>query len=174
MSQPVTTAAAPVPPPLGGSMFLVKYGKFFLVGLTGVIVNLVVFTFALDAISPSPTFNFITSVSNFLSQTIANPTDALIASAIAFAVATLWNFAWNNAWTFHNPMRHRHRVEYRLALYYAVSLVSLAVNEIVLFLSSHALPPLYGQAIGILLGSVVGFAGNYRLTFAAAEMLGAP
>ncbi len=146
--------------------FLARYGRFVLVGLTGVVVNLIVFALVLDAISPVPTFNLYSSLLHFSSSTSSNPVANLAASAVAFVVATFWNFTWNNLWTFRTPVGHRHRLGHRVGLYYGISLGSLAVNEVVLFLASYFVPPLYGQALGIALGSVVGFAGNHRVTFA--------
>jgi len=150
--------------------FLAKYGKFFLVGLTGVVVNLIVFTLTLDSLSPAPTHNLLASLLRSATSTGTSPLDNFLASAAAFAVATLWNFALNNLWTFRTEVGHRHSLGRRLGLYYGVSLGSLAINEVVLFGLSFALPPLYGQAVGILAGSLVGFAGNYRVTFAEAEL----
>jgi putative flippase GtrA len=165
--------ATPVPPldgePTRVPGFVVKYGKFLIVGLTGFFVNLVIFTLVLDAISPGPSAGFLASISHFLTQTSSNLTDTLIASAAAFVVATLWNFTLNSAWTFRTRLRRRHSMGYRLALYFGVSLASLAINELVLFLSSTTLPPLYGQGIGIIAGSLVGFTGNVRITFAELE-----
>jgi putative flippase GtrA len=150
--------------------FLVKYGRFLLVGLSGVAINLVVFAYSLDLISPSPTFNLIHDLLNSASTRGGNPVDYLAASAIAFAVATLWNFTFNNLWTFRAPNGHHHRFTHRLGLYYGVSLASLAVNEVVLFGLAFFVPPLIGQAIGIIGGSVVGFAGNMRVTFREAAI----
>ncbi len=146
--------------------FLRRYGRFVLVGLTGVIVNLVVFASVLDAISPSPTFNLFTSLVHFASTSSSNALDNFLASAVAFAGATLWNFVWNNLWTFRARVGHRHSLKRRLGLYYGVSLGSLAVNEAVLFGASLLFPPLLGQALGIAVGSLVGFTGNHRVTFA--------
>jgi len=47
-----------------------------------------------------------------------------------------------------------------------MSLGSLSVNEVVLLVTETFLPPLIGQGIGIITGSVVGFWGNSRYTFA--------
>jgi len=41
---------------------------------------------------------------------------------------------------------------------------------VVLFVMGLFLPPLFGQGVGIVAGSVVGFAGNYRVTFAEAAL----
>ena len=149
---------------------LTKYGKFVVVGLTGVVVNLVAFALTLDALSPSPTFNLYSSLIHSASVVSSNALDNFVASVVAFVVATLWNFAWNNVWTFRSRVGHRHPIGVRVGLYYGVSLGSLAVNEIVLFVVSLAFPPLYGQALGIALGSVVGFVGNHRYTFAEADL----
>ena len=167
MTEPVPTAA-PAPPGTANRSLLAKYGKFVVVGLTGVVVNLVVFVLTLDAFSPSPTFSLVHSLLKSATSTASNPVHNFVASAVAFVVATLWNFALNNVWTFRTDRGHRHRLPRRLGLYYGVSLGSLAVNEVVLFGLSYLLPPLFGQAVGILAGSVVGFAGNYRVTFAEA------
>jgi putative flippase GtrA len=150
--------------------FLAKYGKFALVGITGVVVNLIVFATMLDAISPSPTFNLYAKLLRFASTPSSNPVDNLVASAVAFLVATLWNFLLNNLWTFRSKVGHRYGLARRVGFYYGVSLGSLAVNEAVLFVASFYFPPLVGQAIGIAAGSVVGFAGNYRYTFAEANL----
>lgn len=148
--------------------FLTKYGKFLLVGLTGVVVNLIIFALTLDAILPSPTFNLVGSLLHFASTRVVNPLDDFLASAVAFGVATLWNFLINNLWTFRTTSGHRHPFRHRLGLYYGISLGSLGVNEAVLFAMGFYLSPLFAQAVGIVAGSVVGFAGNYRITFAQA------
>jgi putative flippase GtrA len=160
---------APLRPP-----FLAKYGKFLLVGLSGVLVNLVIFAYTLDAISPSPTFNLVHSILQSASSRGGDPVDWLIASALAFVVATLWNFFLNNLWTFRTATGHRHPFSHRLGLYYGVSLGSLAVNELVLFALGFYVPPLWGQGAGIVAGSLVGFAGNYRVTFAEAALDATP
>ncbi len=166
---PATVVAAP--PPSGGRLsFLERYWKFVVVGLTGFVVNLAVFALTLDALSPSPTFDLVRSVLHAATRTSSNLVDNLVASAVAFVVATLWNFAWNSLWTFRSATGHRHALPRRLGLYYGVSLGSLAINEVALVLLAFVLPPLYGQAIGILAGSAVGFAGNSRITFVAADL----
>ena len=165
---------AEVPPAPIRPDVLARYGKFLVVGLTGVVVNLIVFTLTLEAISPTPSFDLIESVLHFASTRTVSPLDAFVASVVAFVVATLWNFLLNNLWTFQTLTGHRHPFSRRLGLYYGVSLGSLAVNEAILFGLGFYLPPLIAQAIGILAGSVVGFLGNYRLTFAPAPGISEP
>ena len=144
---------------------LVRYGKFLLVGLTGVFVNLAAFVLTVDAISGTPVSNFYSSVLHFASKTAANPFLYFVGSAVAFGVATLWNFVLNSVWTFRTDVGHKYSPTRRLELYFGVSLGSLTVNEIVLFATEATLPPLIGQGFGIIAGSAVGFVGNNRYTF---------
>jgi putative flippase GtrA len=167
------TAAKVDPPrdaPAVHPAFLAQYGKFLLVGLTGVVVNLAIFAITLDAISPAPSFDLFAVLLHFASTRVVNPLDDFVASAVAFVGATLWNFVLNNLWTFRNDVGHRHPFAHRLGLYYGVSLGSLAVNEAVLFGLGYFVPPLVAQGIGIIAGSVIGFVGNYRVTFAPATV----
>jgi len=147
----------------------VRYGKFLVVGFTGVAVNLVAFVLTVDAISHTPVSNFYSSVLHFASKTAANPLLYFVASAVAFVVATVWNFVLNSVWTFRTEADHRHSPTRRLGLYFGVSVGSLSVNEVVLFATGTILPPLIGQGIGIIAGSVVGFVGNNRYTFAEVQ-----
>jgi putative flippase GtrA len=147
----------------------IRYGKFLLVGLSGTVVNLVVFVLVVDELSGTSLSNFVSSVLHFASKTAPNPAVYLLGSAVGFFVATLWNFGWNNFWTFRTFREQRYSSPRRLGLYFGVSLGSLAVNEIVLLATQLVLPPLLGQGIGIIAGSVVGFFGNNRYTFAEAR-----
>jgi putative flippase GtrA len=159
-------ASPPEGPARAGPAVLTRYPKFLLVGLTGVVVNLATFVLTVDAIAHSPTSNLWGDVVHFASKTAPNPLVYLAASAVAFAVATIWNFALNSWWTFRPEGEHRHSPARRLGLYYGVSLGSLAVNEAVLLATQAVLPPLFGQGLGVVAGSVVGFLGNNRYTFA--------
>ena len=149
---------------------IVRYVKFLLVGLTGVFVNLAVFVLTVDAISNTPISNFYSSVLQFASKTAPNPALYLVGSSVAFVVATFWNFTLNSLWTFRTETGHLHSPSRRLGLYFGVSIGSLAVNEVVLYATQTLLPPLIGQGIGIIAGSVVGFVGNSRYTFAEKEL----
>ena len=147
----------------------VRYAKYLTVGLTGVFVNLVVFSLVLGLVLPAGGIDLLRAVERLTVTTSSNPFDNFVASTAGFAVATLSNFTLNNAWTFRTSGTLRHHVHERLGLYFGVSLASLAINEIVLFALGGVVAPLYGQAIGIAAGSVVGFAGNLRLSFAEAR-----
>ena len=146
-----------------------RYAKFLLVGFTGVFVNIAVFVVTVDTLSGTPFTNFYASVLHFATKSAANPTLDLIGSAVAFGVATLWNFALNSVWTFRTEADRKHSPTRRLGLYFAVSLGSLAVNEVVLLTTESLISPLFGQGLGIIAGSVVGFLGNSRYTFAESQ-----
>lgn len=151
------------------SRFLVRYAKYLVVGLSGVVVNLVVFSFVLGLVLPAGPVDVVRAIARLTSTGSSNPLDNFIASTAAFAVATLSNFTLNNAWTFRTSAVLRHRAHERLGLYFGVSLVALMINEVVLYALVGALPPLFAQAVGIAAGSVVGFAGNLRVSFAEAR-----
>ena len=148
----------------------IRYGKFLLVGFTGVFVNLAAFVVTVDELSGTPLSTFYSSILHFASKTAANPELYLVGSIVAFGVATLWNFALNSVWTFRTRGGRKHSGPRRLGLYFAVSLGSLAVNEVILLLTETVLPPLIGQGLGIIAGSVVGFVGNSRYTFAESSV----
>lgn len=147
---------------------LPQFGQFVLVGLTGVVVNLLVFSLVLAAFTGHPVFDLVGSLTHASSSATASTGEILLASTIAFVVATLWNFTLNSLWTFRSRRGHQHSGRRRLALYYLVSLGSLGVNELVLYALVALVPPLFGQAAGIVAGSIVGFVGNRRITFAEA------
>jgi len=152
----------PPAPPAGVA---VRYGKFLIVGLTGVVVNLIVFVLVLYAIRPTDLDGLVALATHLTGGSRVAAIDLIAASCGAFVVATLWNFNLNNLWTFRTTRGHRHAVGRRMQIYYLVSLGSLAVNEVALYLLTAHFAPIAAQGIGIIAGSVVGFVGNQQLTF---------
>jgi putative flippase GtrA len=142
-----------------------QFGQFVLVGLSGVGVNLVVFSLVLAALTGSFSLRSASGFTDLLTRAPVGLGATLAASVVAFAVATLWNFTFNSLWTFRSRRGHRHGQGRRLALYYGVSLGSLGVNEVVLYALYFAIAPLFAQGVGIVAGSLVGFVGNRRFTF---------
>ena len=121
----------------------VQLVKFCLVGGSGYIVNLIVFT---------------------LCETVLDMHHVLAATA-AFAVAVTNNFWWNRHWTFR--ARHGH-AGFQAARFFAVSigafLVSVAILEILV--SVVGLPPVGSQAIAIVAATPLNFIGNKMWSFA--------
>jgi putative flippase GtrA len=88
----------------------------------------------------------------------------LVASAVAFAIATLNSYALNRRWTFRSTGRRSPEV----VRFYLVSAGGLALNLALLslFVEDVSLPSLLAQLAVIPLVSVVTFAWNRRWTFA--------
>ena len=124
-----------------GEGFL-RYG---LVGASGVVVNLVLFTLAGSAFGTAGA-------------------RVLVASALAFAGAMLWNFAWNYTWTFAG--RTGRSLPIHLSFYAIIQLAALAVNLGVLDgLVAVGVAPVLAQFVGIAVASGGGFLANLRWNF---------
>ena len=120
----------------------VQLVKFFLVGGSGYVVNLVVFTLAFE-------------VGNL---------HHLVAATIAFVVAVTNNFWWNRHWTF--AAREGH-AGFQAARFFAVSvgafLFAAAVLE--LLVSGAGLPEIPAQAISVVAATPLNYIGNKMWSF---------
>ncbi|MCI4365888.1 MAG: GtrA family protein [Thermoplasmata archaeon] len=124
---------------------LLRLPAFVVVGISGVFVNLCVFTLL------GLRFGEATLIT-------------LLASAAAFGVAMMWNFTWNRAWAFEG--RGERSTAYHLGVYGAIQVGALVVNLVVLAVGvSLGEPPIESQLFGVLLGSVLGYAANLRWNF---------
>ncbi|HTW39968.1 MAG TPA: GtrA family protein [Thermoplasmata archaeon] len=119
-------------------------GKYLTVGGSGIVVNLLAFSAARDALGSSAAW-------------------ALVASTIAFAVATGWNFTWNYLWTFHG--HHSRSVVAHGLGFAAASLAALAINLAVLYLLVSHVDALVAQFCGIVSGTAVSFSLNRWVNF---------
>ena len=120
----------------------VQLGKFLLVGLSGYIVNLAVFTFSLEVLA----------------------VHHIAAATIAFGVAVTNNFWWNRHWTFAARGGH---AGFQAARFFAVSvtafLIQIAILEL-LITEAHVAKVL-AQAISLALATPVNFIGNKLWSF---------
>jgi putative flippase GtrA len=120
----------------------VQLGKFLLVGFSGYVVNLVVFTFSLKVLG----------------------VHHIAAATIAFAVAVMNNFWWNRHWTFAARGGH---AGFQAARFFTVSviafLIQLAILE--LLVTGPDLPKVLAQAISLVLATPVNFVGNKLWSF---------
>jgi putative flippase GtrA len=120
----------------------VQLGKFLLVGLSGYVVNLAVFTFSLKVLS----------------------VHHIAAATIAFAVAVMNNFWWNRHWTFAAGEGH---AGFQAARFFAVSvcafLIQIAILE--LLVTTGGLAKIPAQAISLVLATPVNFIGNKLWSF---------
>jgi putative flippase GtrA len=120
----------------------VQLGKFLLVGLSGYVVNLLVFTFSLEVLD----------------------VHHIAAATFAFAVAVMNNFWWNRHWTFAARGGH---AGFQAARFFAISvtafLIQIAILEILV--TSADLPKVLAQAVSLVLATPVNFLGNKMWSF---------
>ena len=115
--------------------------KFCLVGATGYVVNLAVYTVLLELAG----FHY------------------LPAAIGSFLVAVTNNYLWNRAWTFRHQRGH---VVLQGARFFLVSTLALGANLLVLHLLVRAgLGEVVAQAIAIVLVTPVNFVGNKLWSF---------
>ena len=86
------------------------------------------------------------------------------AAVVSFVIAAAWNYWWNRHWTF---AHQKGSFAYQGARFFAVALVSLAVNQLwlVLFLDVLHLGKIVSQAIAIVLVTPLNFLGNKLWSF---------
>ena len=116
--------------------------KFGLVGGTGYVVNLAVFT--------------------LLDQVLG--VHHLLSAVGAFAVAVINNFWWNRHWTFGAGDGH---AGFQAARFFAVSVLGLGLGLVLLelFVTGLELAELPAQALAVALTMPVNFIGNKLWTF---------
>ncbi len=122
--------------------------RFALVGASGTLVNLGVFTLALHA-----------NLNKF------------VASPVAIEVSIIWNFVLNNYWTFkERKTRDRNRI--KGLKYNLVSIASLGVSFLTFFLMTVLVPrasPELDQFVGIVPAVLVNYFLNSYWTFRSRE-----
>jgi putative flippase GtrA len=128
-------------------------GKFCAVGAAGVGVNLLVFTLARDWLGPSVVLT-------------------LVASGLAFCVATAWNFSANYVWTFRDL--HSRPVLHHGVGFFASALIALSANLVVLYLLEGTVSAPIAQFLGILAGTAFSFSLNRGVNFPSARQTTVP
>jgi len=118
-----------------------QLGRFCLVGVSGYLVNLVVYTFLLKWVGlhyiPSAIGSFIVAVAN--------------------------NYTWNRLWTFKGSTGP---VAYEGLRFLVVSVLALAANLVVLQLLVQATDgPIFAQAVAIIVVTPLNFIGNKLWSF---------
>jgi putative flippase GtrA len=120
-----------------------QLAKFCIVGGSGYIVNLAVFTFAFEVLN----------------------VHHLIAATAAFIVGVTNNFWWNRHWTFRAKAG---RAETQAPRFFAVSVVAFlfALGVLELLVSVVGLAEVPAQAIAIVAATPLNFIGNKMWSFA--------
>ena len=119
----------------------VQLAKFSAVGLSGYVINLVVYT----ALLKGAGFHYA------------------VAATCSFLVAVTNNYTWNRLWTFRGQRGH---VGYQGLRFFIVSLLALAANEVLLttFVAAGA-GKVVAQAIAVVLVTPINFVGNKLWSF---------
>jgi putative flippase GtrA len=123
-----------------------QLGKFCAVGVVGYLINLAVYDGLLH-----------------------EGLHYLLAATCSFFVAVTSNYTWNRIWTFRE---HRGHVGIQGMRFFAVSLVALGANLLVLHLliASAGLDKLPAQAVAIVLVTPLNFVGNKLWSFRRANV----
>ena len=119
-----------------------QLAKFCVVGFSGYVVNLAVFTFALTTLD----------------------VHHLVAATIAFVVAVLNNFWWNRHWTFQARGGH---AGFQAARFFTVSTIAflIQVSLLELLVELAGLPKIPAQALSLVAATPVNFIGNKMWSF---------
>ena len=117
--------------------------KFSLVGASGTLVNLVVYSLA-----------------------ISWGTNYLFAATISFLVAVTNNFYWNFIWTFKGKAPER-SIRRKYIYFFLISIVNFGINLMALhyFVDVLLLNKILAQILAIGVASVFNFLLNYLITF---------
>ncbi len=117
-----------------------QLAKFCLVGASGYVVNLAIFSLLVYA-----------------------DVYYLLAAVCSFLVAVTNNYTWNRLWTFRNQRGH---VAYQGMRFLVVSMLALAANLVVLrVLVELGAGKIVAQAIAIVLVTPLNFVGNKLWSF---------
>jgi putative flippase GtrA len=118
--------------------------KFCLVGGSGYVVNLAVFTVAVAGLD----------------------VHHLLAATIAFSVAVTNNFWWNRHWTF---AARAERARFQAPRFFAVSIAAFLAQAAMLQLlvAGAGVPEVVAQAVSVIAATPLNFVGNKMWSFAA-------
>jgi dolichol-phosphate mannosyltransferase len=119
------------------------FTKFSMVGASGVLVNMAVF-----------------------SSCLYFGIHYMASAVISFLVAVSWNFCLNSFWTFrgHAPNRSN-KIKY--ISFFVISSINFLVNLVILkiMVDSFGVDKIFSQFISIGIASGFNFAGNYLITY---------
>lgn len=95
--------------------------------------------------------------------------EPVLASAAGFIVTLIVSYVLNHRWTFASPARHRTA----FARYTAVSLLGLALNSLIMYLSVHVFGLWYiaGQALVVAAVPALNFVLNRSWSFRRAPLV---
>ena len=120
----------------------IQLAKFGVVGLSGYVVNLVVYAFLLKQVG----------------------LHYLVAASVSFLVAATNNYVWNRLWTFRHQRGH---VAYQGLRFLVVAVLAYGANLLVLtgLVEVVGVDKIVAQAIAIVLVTPLNFIGNKLWSF---------
>jgi dolichol-phosphate mannosyltransferase len=120
----------------------IQLAKFGIVGLSGYVVNLVVYAFLLKQVG----------------------LHYLVAASVSFLVAATNNYVWNRLWTFRHQRGH---VAYQGLRFLVVAVLAYGANLLVLtgLVEVVGVDKIVAQAIAIVLVTPLNFIGNKLWSF---------
>jgi putative flippase GtrA len=120
----------------------IQLAKFGVVGLSGYVVNLVVYAFLLKQVG----------------------LHYLVAASVSFLVAATNNYIWNRLWTFRHQRGH---VAYQGLRFLVVAVLAYGANLLVLtgLVEVVGVDKIVAQAIAIVLVTPLNFIGNKLWSF---------
>ncbi len=156
--EPPSAAAAPAPPLPAGERVRaglrkpgnwVQLAKFCAVGGSGYVVNIVIFSLAVEILD----------------------VHHLMAATLAFLVAVTNNFWWNRHWTFSARDGH---AGFQAARFLAVSVAAFILAAAVLeaLVSGAGMAEIPAQAISIVVATPLNFVGNKMWSFGSGGLRG--
>ncbi|MDR0413492.1 MAG: GtrA family protein [Dysgonamonadaceae bacterium] len=125
-----------------GSFFLLKFLKFCLVGLSGMVIDF--------------------GITWLLKERIK--INKYIANSCGFALAALSNYLWNRIWTFGS---HNEHITAEFLSFFLISLLGLGLNNFVLWVVSDRLKQnfYFSKVLAIGIVTVWNFGMNFIFTF---------
>jgi putative flippase GtrA len=126
--------------------FFIKLIKFSLVGISGTIVNILVF--------------------NLLVHVAYIQIHYLLANMFSFCIAASNNFYWNNVWTFKGQATQK-GVKIKYIQFFMVSGFNLMLNTgmVYIFVRHLNLPVSFANVLAIGFCFLFNFIGNHLITF---------
>lgn len=147
---------------------VMQFLKFALVGASGVVVNLAVFSATLLIwLALTGHIHSATDLAHSLNGLVTKNTQDLsrladyVANALGFAVSVMTNYYLNRRWTF----RSTGRVSSELPKFVTVSLIAYAGNLAVFSLARTQLGPVVSQLIAIAVVMPINYVANKLWSF---------
>jgi dolichol-phosphate mannosyltransferase len=145
-----------------------RLGTFGLVGITGIVVNLVFLALLIDVLGWKDLLHVPFDGQVFLGG-------AFLAGVVAREGSIVWNFLWNDRFTFHDKREAAHGFMHRMLRFHVVSLWAFAVYLVIYYPMVHfQVHYLVSALVAIVVSFFVNYRGNVRWTYEARREAAGP